>query len=260
MRFVRYRAGAGARWGTHDPSTDLVQPLVGTPWLDPATAAEPPVPFAGLTLLAPCAPSKIVAVGRNYRAHAAELGNEVPKIPLLFLKPPSSIVGPEAAIELPAQSGRVEHEAELGIVIGARLCDATPAEAAAAIFGATAVNDVTARDLQRADVQFTRAKSFDTFCPVGPALVTGLDTRDLAVVARVDGEVRQDGRTRDMVFGIAELLAFASSIMTLEPGDLVATGTPDGVGPLLAGQRVEVEVEGVGVLANPVRARGLRPR
>lgn len=201
--------------------------------------------------------SKVVAVGRNYQAHAAELGNTVPAQPLLFLKPPSAIVGPGDAIELPAQSTRVEHEAELGVVIGRRLRDAGPEEAMACILGITCVNDVTARDLQRSDVQFTRAKGFDTFCPVGPIVVPldGLDVNDLAVVARVNGVVRQSGRTRDMIFPVATLLSFISRIMTLEPGDLVSTGTPEGVGPLVAGDVVEVEVQGVGVLSNPVRAR-----
>lgn len=251
MRFVRWDQG----WGVHDLATGLVQPILGTPWLDPATAPVPPVPLSSLQLLAPCAPSKVVAVGRNYRAHAAELGNAVPAEPLLFLKPPSAIIGPGAAIELPVQSTRVEHEAELGIVIGRRLRDARPEEALAAVFGVTCVNDVTARDLQRADVQFTRAKGFDTFCPVGPALVERSDLGDLAVVARVNGVVRQSGRTRDMIFPVATLLAFISSVMTLEPGDLVSTGTPEGVGPLAAGDVVEVEVEGVGILSNPVRGR-----
>jgi 2-keto-4-pentenoate hydratase/2-oxohepta-3-ene-1,7-dioic acid hydratase in catechol pathway len=251
MRFVRWEQG----WGIHDLGTGLVQPILGTPWIDAATAPAPPVPLSSLRLLAPCTPSKIVAVGRNYRAHAAELGNSVPAEPLLFLKPPSAIVGPGDAIELPPQSARVEHEAELGVVIGRRLRDAGPEEALAAVFGVTCVNDVTARDLQRADVQFTRGKGFDTFCPVGPALVECPDPSDLAVVARVNGVVRQSGRTRDMIFPVATLLAFISGVMTLEPGDLVSTGTPEGVGPLVVGDVVEVEVEGVGALSNPVRAR-----
>jgi 2-keto-4-pentenoate hydratase/2-oxohepta-3-ene-1,7-dioic acid hydratase in catechol pathway len=232
-----------------------VQPILGTPWVDPATAPEAPVPLTSLRLLAPCTPSKIVAVGRNYRAHAAELGNAVPAEPLLFLKPPSAVIGPGAVIELPPQSARVEHEAELGVVIGKRLRDATADEALAGVFGLTCVNDVTARDLQKADVQFTRAKGFDTFCPVGPVLVEGLDASDLAVVARVNGAVRQSGRTRDMIFSVATVLSYVSRVMTLEPGDLVSTGTPEGVGPLVAGDVVEVEVEHIGVLSNPVRPR-----
>ena len=255
MRYVRYASAGGPRWGLHDRERDLVQPLLGTPWIDPATAPEPPVPTAELALLAPCTPSKIVAVGRNYRAHAAELGNTVPAEPLLFLKPPSAVVGPGAFIELPPQSRRVEHEGELGVVVGRRLRDATPDEALRAVFGATCVNDVTARDLQRADVQFTRGKGFDTFCPVGPALVEGLDLADLAIGVRVGGAVRQAGRTRDMVFSVPILLAYVSGVMTLEPGDLVLTGTPEGVGPLVDGDRVEVEIEGIGILSSPVRTR-----
>lgn len=255
MRYVRFATTAGPRWGVHDPVRDLVQPILGTPWIDPATAPEPPLALADLALLAPCTPSKIVAVGRNYRAHAAELGNAVPIEPLLFLKPPSALIGPGAFIELPPQSRRVEHEGELGIVIGRRLRDASPDEAARAVFGATCVDDVTARDLQRADVQFTRGKGFDTFCPVGPELVEGLDTSDLALTVRVAGAVRQAGRTRDMVFSVPTLLSYASSVMTLEPGDLFLTGTPEGVGPLVAGDVVEVEIEGIGILTNPVRTR-----
>ena len=198
---------------------------------------------------------KIAAVGRNYGAHAKELGNEVPKEPLIFLKPNSGLVGHGAFIELPAASKEVHYEAELAVVIGQRLKDAGEAECAAAIAGVTCLNDVTARDLQRAEVQFTRAKGFDTFCPVGPWVSAGLDWRDLRVACRVNGVVKQDGRSSDQVFPLPRLLAFISACMTLEPGDLVSTGTPAGVGPLRAGDVVEVEVEGVGVLRNPVRAR-----
>jgi len=255
MRFVRWVGPLGARWGAVDVGGDRVQPMLGTPWIDPATAPEAPLALSGLRLLAPCTPTKIVAVGRNYRAHAAELGNTVPTQPLLFLKPPSALIGPGEAIELPPQSARVEHEGELGVVVGRRLRDASPEQAAAAVFGATCVNDVTARDLQRSDVQFTRAKGFDTFCPVGPALVELPSLDDLAIRTRVNGAVRQNARTRDMVFPVATLLSFISSVMTLEPGDLVVTGTPEGVGPLVAGDVVEVEIETIGVLSNPVRAR-----
>jgi 2-keto-4-pentenoate hydratase/2-oxohepta-3-ene-1,7-dioic acid hydratase in catechol pathway len=217
--------------------------------------AEPAVSLSEARLLPPVAPSKIVCVGRNYREHAAELGNPMPEAPLLFLKPPSAVVGHGAEIELPADSERVEHEGELGVVVGRRARN-IPAEEdpLSYVLGYTCLNDVTARDLQRRDVQFTRAKSFDTFCPVGPFVVTGLDPADLRVETRVNGEVRQSGRTSQMAFPVAYLLRYISRVMTLEPGDLIATGTPAGVGPLRAGDRVEVEVEGVGTLANGVRA------
>lgn len=227
----------------------------GAPWLG-GIETDRLVPLAGKPLLAPVEPSKIVCVGRNYRAHAKELGNEVPSEPLLFLKPPSALVGHDAEIVLPADSARVEHEAELGVVIGAPLRHATATDALAGIFGLTAVNDVTARDLQKKDVQFTRAKGFDTFCPCGPWIVTGLSPLDLGVSLRVNGTTRQDGRTRDMVFPVAELIAAMSRVMTLLPGDLISTGTPEGVGPLAKGDVVELEVEGVGVLRSRVRAPG----
>jgi 2-keto-4-pentenoate hydratase/2-oxohepta-3-ene-1,7-dioic acid hydratase in catechol pathway len=217
--------------------------------------SEPAVRLDAARLLPPVAPSKIVCVGRNYREHAAELGNPMPEAPLLFLKPPSAVVGDGDEIILPAASARVEHEGELGVVVGRRARNIPADEDPLAyVLGYTCLNDVTARDLQRKDVQFTRAKSFDTFCPVGPFVVTGLDPTDLAVRTRVNGEVRQSGRTSQMAFPVAYLLRYISQIMTLEPGDLIATGTPAGVGPLVAGDRVEVEVEGVGTLANHVRA------
>jgi 2-keto-4-pentenoate hydratase/2-oxohepta-3-ene-1,7-dioic acid hydratase in catechol pathway len=225
--------------------------LDGPPWRGGA-ASGLRIPSPEARLLAPVEPSKIVCVGRNYAAHARELGNEVPKEPLLFLKPPSSLSASGDAIQLPRSSERVEHEAEIGIVIGRRLRHASVAQARDAIFGVTCVNDVTARDLQRRDVQFTRAKSFDTFCPVGPWIETELDLRSISVSGRVNGELRQHGHAQQMVFPILELLAFISSVMTLEPGDLVSTGTPDGTGPLHAGDVVEVEVGGVGTLVNRV--------
>ncbi|HEU4699468.1 MAG TPA: fumarylacetoacetate hydrolase family protein [Gemmatimonadales bacterium] len=201
-------------------------------------------------------PSKIVCVGRNYAAHAKELGNEVPERPLLFFKPPSSLIGPNEAIVLPPASERVEHEAEIGIVLGKRLRHADEAEAERGIGGIVCLNDVTARDLQKTDGQWARAKGFDTFCPVGPRVAMGLDWRELEVIGRVNGEERQRGRTSEMHFPIPMLLSYISGIMTLEPGDLVATGTPAGVGPLRDGDVVEVEIPGVGVLSNPVRTEG----
>jgi 2-keto-4-pentenoate hydratase/2-oxohepta-3-ene-1,7-dioic acid hydratase in catechol pathway len=198
------------------------------------------------------APTKIVCVGRNYAAHARELGNAVPERPLLFLKPPSSLIGDGEAILLPSDSQRVEHEAELGIVIGRTTRHVSTAEAEACIAGYVPLNDVTARDLQKLDVQFARAKGFDTFCPVG-ATPASADWRELEVIGRVNGTVRQQGRTSDMIFGVPDLIAYISRIMTLVPGDIIATGTPEGVGPLNDGDIVEIEIPGVGILRNPVK-------
>jgi 2-keto-4-pentenoate hydratase/2-oxohepta-3-ene-1,7-dioic acid hydratase in catechol pathway len=199
---------------------------------------------------------KVVGVGKNYVDHAKELASEVPREPLLLMKPTSALIGHGQPIVLPPQavSREVHHESELAVVIGKRLWRASEAECAKAVAGVTCLNDVTARDIQRAEGQWTRAKGFDTFCPVGPWVTVGLDWSDLRVQCRVNGKVKQDGRTRDQVFPVPRLLAFICAGMTLEPGDLVTTGTPAGVGPLRAGDVVEVEVEGVGVLRNEVRA------
>ena len=198
-------------------------------------------------------PGKIVCVGRNYREHARELGNEVPKEPLLFLKPPSSTVWGGEAIVLPTASKRVEHEVEIGVVIGRTLTRVSEADAARAIRSIVAVNDVTARDLQKTDGQWTRAKGFDTFCPLGEESSELPDLDSLTVVARVNGVERQRGKSSEMVFSIPSLLAYISQIMTLEPGDLVATGTPSGVGPLVPGDVVEIEIPGVSRVTNPVQ-------
>lgn len=197
-------------------------------------------------------PSKIVCVGRNYAEHARELGNAVPAVPLLFLKPPSALIGPGEAIILPPESAQVEHEAEIAVVVGRTLRHASVEEAEGAIGAIACANDVTARDLQRADSQWTRAKGFDTFCPLGPA-TRGVEWRDLEVICRVNGEERQRGRSAEMVFPVPALLAYISSVMTLEAGDLVLTGTPAGVSPLNEGDVVEVEIPGIGLLSNPVR-------
>jgi 2-keto-4-pentenoate hydratase/2-oxohepta-3-ene-1,7-dioic acid hydratase in catechol pathway len=202
-------------------------------------------------------PGKIVCVGRNYVAHARELGNEVPERPLLFLKPPSALIGDGETIVLPSASAQVEHEGEIGVVIGRVLRKADAAAARAAVGGITCVNDVTARDLQKTDGQWTRAKGFDTFCPAGPVVWApppDFDLRMLRLTCRVNGAVRQAGAAVEMAFDIPALLSYISGVMTLEPGDLVATGTPAGVGPLRAGDVVEVEIPGVGVLRNPVAA------
>lgn len=197
-------------------------------------------------------PGKIVCVGRNYSEHAKELGNEVPTEPLIFLKPPSSVLAPGEAIVLPPQSAQVEYEGEIGVVIGARLSHASAAEATLAIQGICALNDVTARDLQKTDGQWTRAKGFDTFCPIGPGSPKPVDLGGLVVLTRVNGVQRQRGLASDMVFPIPELLSYISGIMTLEPGDVVATGTPAGVGRLEDGDVVEVEVRGFSKISNPV--------
>jgi 2-keto-4-pentenoate hydratase/2-oxohepta-3-ene-1,7-dioic acid hydratase in catechol pathway len=209
-------------------------------------------PFVPGELLAPVTPSKVVAVARNYADHAKELQNEVPKEPLFFLKPPSAVIGPGDAIRLPAWSSEVHHEAELAVVVGTRMRAVAPARVREHLLGFTCVNDVTARDIQRAEKHFTRAKGADTFCPIGPWVETELPAEGVAITCRVDGELRQSGHTRDMIFGLEALLSFISHVMTLEPGDVVATGTPAGVGPLRAGQTVEVEIAGIGLLRNPV--------
>ena len=199
-------------------------------------------------------PSKIVCVGKNYRDHAKEMGGEVPPEPLVFLKPPSSIIGPGEAIVLPPQSSHVEHEAEIGFVISRRMRNVSEADAMAGVAGFVCVNDVTARDLQKKDDQWARAKGFDTFCPVGPAVVSGLQWHELTVIGRVNGQVRQQGKASDMAYGIPFLISFITTFLTLEPGDLVLTGTPAGVGRLNPGDVVEVEIPGVGILRNPVVA------
>ena len=200
-------------------------------------------------------PGKIVCVGRNYVDHAKELGNEVPKEPLIFLKPPSSVIASGAPIVLPEQSNRVEFEGEIGVIVGSRLKFASEDEALRSIRGLIAVNDVTARDLQKSDGQWTRAKGFDTFCPIGEESAALPDLNSIEVITRVNGEERQRGKSSDMVFSIPAILAYISRVMTLEPGDLVATGTPAGVGPLSAGDVVEVEIVGISKVSNPVSAR-----
>jgi 2-keto-4-pentenoate hydratase/2-oxohepta-3-ene-1,7-dioic acid hydratase in catechol pathway len=214
---------------------------------------------ADVRLLSPILPSKVVAVGKNYAAHVQEMNTgDAPKEPLLFLKPSTSVIGPEDAIRIPPGSTNVHHEAELAVVIGARGArHVTPDQAAASIFGYTVANDVTERDMQRSDGQWTRAKGFDSFCPLGPWIETdlgalGLDPADLEIGCTVDGEQRQHGRTNQLLFDVPTLISYISDVMTLLPGDVVLTGTPSGVGPIRAGQRVEVSIEGLGTLGNPV--------
>jgi 2-keto-4-pentenoate hydratase/2-oxohepta-3-ene-1,7-dioic acid hydratase in catechol pathway len=208
------------------------------------------VSLANAELLAPVTPSKIVAVGRNYAEHAKELGNEAPSEPIIFLKPPTTVLDPNGTIIRPPQSQRVDFEGELAIVIGTTARNIRRCDWRSVVLGFTCANDVTARDLQKKDVQFTRGKSFDTFCPLGPCIETDLDPAALPLRTRVNGETRQNGNTRDMVFDCGAIIEFITSVMTLNPGDVILTGTPAGVGPLNAGDRVEVEIEGIGILAN----------
>jgi 2-keto-4-pentenoate hydratase/2-oxohepta-3-ene-1,7-dioic acid hydratase in catechol pathway len=257
VRIARFAHSSGFSFGVVEGSGDddsqVVSQIDGHPFGDIKLTGQRWA-LADVRLLSPILPSKVVCVGRNYADHAAELGNEVPKEPLLFLKPSTSLIGPNDAIRIPPQSHQVEHEAELAVVIGAtgaRRVD--KAGAAAAIFGYTCANDVTARDLQRADVQFTRAKGFDSFCPLGPWMVTDVDVRDVEVRCEVNEEVRQLGRTKDMVFDPATLVSYISHVMTLLPGDVVLTGTPAGVSQMVDGDVVTVTIEGLGSLTNRVQ-------
>lgn len=211
-----------------------------------------PQGLAGARILAPVVPSKIVAVGLNYKAHAAEQGKPLPAEPLIFIKPSTSVIGPGDAIRIPPGAGRVDHEGEAGIVIGRPAHRVPAARAGEYVLGVTCVNDVTARDIQRREGQYTRPKGFDTFAPVGPCIAIGLDWSDLAVECRVNDQVRQASSTRDLIFPVPELVAFISAIMTLLPGDIISTGTPAGIGPVAPGDTVRVTVSGVGDLVNPV--------
>jgi 2-keto-4-pentenoate hydratase/2-oxohepta-3-ene-1,7-dioic acid hydratase in catechol pathway len=251
MRIVRYQ------YKTEAPTygwllENKVGPITGDIYGE-YRRLEVALPVESVRLLAPVQPSKIVCIGRNYAEHAKEHDVEVPKVPLLFMKPPSSILNPGDAIILPPQSLQVEHEAELVVVIGKRTRNVTVEHAQDYIYGYTVGNDVTARDLQRSDGQWTRAKGFDTFCPFGPWVDTEFDPSDAIITCRVSGQPRQMASTRDMVFNVSMLIAFISAVMTLEPGDLIFTGTPAGVGPLKDGDEVVAEIEGLCRLSNPVR-------
>jgi 2-keto-4-pentenoate hydratase/2-oxohepta-3-ene-1,7-dioic acid hydratase in catechol pathway len=245
-RYVRAFSQGAPFWAVDEGG--VLRALTAAPWRGGVPTGQVRLG----RLLAPVEPGKIIGIGSNYRDHAAEMGKPVPAEPKIFLKAPSALIGPEERIEIPPRTTRVDHEAELGVVIGRRCRRVTADNAMDYVFGYTNVNDVTARDFQKADGVFARAKGFDTFCPVGPAVVTGIDPKALRVRCTVNGQVRQDGTTADMVFDVAALVAYVSSVMTLEPGDLIATGTPAGVGALVAGDRVVVEVEGLGALSNPV--------
>ena len=231
-----------------------ITPILGHPY-GVLEIAGPALPLADVRLLAPVLPSKIVAVGKNYAAHAQEMGGEVPLEPMIFLKPSTAVIGPGDPIALPEQSERVEHEAELAVVIG-RLCSEVPVRRVPeVVLGYTCANDVTARDLQASDGQWGRAKGFDTFCPLGPWIETELDPTALSVRCRVNGDVRQDGTTADLVRGVDELVAWISNVMTLLPGDVILTGTPAGVGPLVDGDTVSVSLSSIGTLTNRVVTR-----
>jgi 2-keto-4-pentenoate hydratase/2-oxohepta-3-ene-1,7-dioic acid hydratase in catechol pathway len=265
VRIARFTTGDDPRFGVVSgdldehgelPEDAVVSVLKGDPMYTGVDPTGEQLALADVRLLAPVIPrSKVVAIGRNYAAHAAEMGSEVPAEPLMFLKPNTSVVGPRDPIAYPRQSREVHFEGELALVIG-RICRDVPKERAHdVVLGYTVANDVTARDLQRSDVQFTRAKGFDTFCPLGPWIETELDTGDVRVRTLLNGEVKQDGTTRDLVFDVPTLIAHVSSVMTLLPGDVILTGTPDGVGPMEVGDEVDVVVSGIGTLTNKVVAR-----
>ena len=251
MRFARITVKGDARFARLDG--DRAEVFSAAPWLGGAPTGEI-VPFRETDLLAPVEPYKILCIGRNYAAHAKELGNEVPAEPLLFLKPKTAIVGHGGAVELPPESSRVEHEAELGVVIGRAAKRVSRDQALDYVFGYTCVCDVTARDLQKKDAQWSRAKGFDTFCPCGPWIETNVDPRGLRVRCIVSGVTRQDGSTAQMIFDVPTLVEYASRAMTLEPGDLLVTGTPAGTAPLTAGDTLTVDIEGIGALTVSVRS------
>jgi 2-keto-4-pentenoate hydratase/2-oxohepta-3-ene-1,7-dioic acid hydratase in catechol pathway len=265
VRIARFTTGDDPRFGVVSGDLDehgelspdaVVSVLKGDPMYTGIDPSGEQLAVADVRLLAPVIPrSKVVAIGRNYAAHAAEMGGEVPAEPLMFIKPNTSVIGPGDPIAYPRQSREVHFEGELAVVIG-RICRDVPKERAHdVILGYTIANDVTARDLQRSDVQFTRAKGFDTFCPLGPWIETELDTADLRVRTLLNGDTKQDGTTRDLVFDVPTLVAHISSVMTLLPGDVILTGTPDGVGPMEVGDEVDVVISGLGTLTNKVVSR-----
>ncbi|HZZ38766.1 MAG TPA: fumarylacetoacetate hydrolase family protein [Acidobacteriaceae bacterium] len=260
MRYCRFQTSDGPQYGEVVERGGelwidrLLPPFEEDPWTRAAGGRFEPLPFEKAQLLAPVVPRKVVCIGRNYREHAAELGNEVPKEPLLFLKASSAVIGPGEAIRIPAQSQRVDFEGELAVVIGRRATKlGADEDIRPYVRGFTIVNDVTARDLQKSDGQWSRAKGFDTFCPMGPLVTDEIDpAAGLTVETRLNGEVKQHGTTKDLIFDIAALLRHITAAMTLLPGDVIPTGTPAGVAPMKTGDRVEVIVEGIGTLGNPI--------
>jgi 2-keto-4-pentenoate hydratase/2-oxohepta-3-ene-1,7-dioic acid hydratase in catechol pathway len=258
VRIARFTTGEDPRFGLveGEAGSEVIHVVVGDPLYSPLQRTGEQVPLVDARLLAPVIPrSKVVGIGRNYADHAKELGNDVPDKPLMFLTPNTAVVGPGDPVVLPEGSEEVHYEGELAVVIG-RVCKDVPRERVSeVVFGYTCANDVTARDWQRGDGQWARAKGFDTSCPLGPWIVPDLDVTDLALRTRLDGRTVQDGRTSDLVFDVPELVATVSRAFTLLPGDVILTGTPAGVGPMTEGQRVEVEIEGIGTLSNPVVRR-----
>ncbi|SKC46362.1 fumarylacetoacetate hydrolase family protein [Okibacterium fritillariae] len=251
MKIARFSHNGSINFGIVDESDIVV--LAGDPMFAGFDTTGERVPLADAVLLAPAIPrSKVVAVGKNYHDHAKEMGGEAPEAPLLFLKPNTSVIGTNDRIVLPPQSQQVEHEGELAIVIGSVAKNVKHADAADVIFGYTIANDVTARDLQKADGQWARAKGFDTFCPVGPVIETEFALGGATITTRVNGEVRQQAPLSDMIHSVADIIEYASAVFTLLPGDIILTGTPAGVGPIVSGDRVDVEVTGIGTLSNPV--------
>jgi len=252
MKVARFSSGTGARYGIIDGDEIVV--LTGDPMFNGFESTDERLPLSEIKIVAPVIPrSKVVAIGRNYAEHAKELGNETPTEPMMFLKPNTSVVGPGDAIMLPPQSEHVSFEGELAVVIGSIAKNVAEADADSVIFGYTIANDVTARDLQKKDGQWSRAKGFDTFCPLGPVIETEFAVAAQSIRTTVNGDVKQDGTVDQMVHSVASLVAYASSVFTLLPGDLILTGTPAGVGPIVHGDTVEITIEGIGTLSNPVR-------
>jgi 2-keto-4-pentenoate hydratase/2-oxohepta-3-ene-1,7-dioic acid hydratase in catechol pathway len=267
VRIARFTTGEDPQFGVVTGEVDdhgipdedsVVVALNGDPLYVGMHVSDKEYPLADVRLLSPVLPrSKVIGIGRNYAAHAAEMGNDVPAEPLMFMKPNTSVIGPGDPIFYPRQSGEVHYEGELAVVIG-RICRDVPAtkdDVNSVVWGYTVGNDVTARDLQRSDVQFTRAKGFDSFCPLGPWIETELDVSDVRVQTYLNGDLKQDGTTKDMIFDVPALVAYVSSVMTLLPGDVILTGTPEGVGPMQVGDEVEVSISGIGNLTNQVKPR-----
>ena len=252
VRIARYTTGDDPVYGLVDGAGEKIAEVTGDPLYQRIELTGATTTVEDVRLLAPVIPrSKIIGIGRNYRDHAAEMGSEVPDEPMMFLVPNTAVVGPGEPVVIPELTEEVSFEGELAVIIGRMCKDIEPEEVRKVIFGYTIANDVTARDLQRGDGQWARAKGLDTFCPLGPWIETDLDPQDVRIVTTLDGEIRQDGHSSDMVHGVAELISYASKAFTLLPGDVILTGTPAGVGPVTAGQRVEVDIDAIGTLANP---------
>ena len=256
MKIVRFEYHGAISYGTLE--NGLVTVYDGSPFPTPDTgpavfkATKRQVPLHDVKLLAPCLPGKVVCLGLNYRPHAAELNINLPELPLLFLKPSTSVIGPGDNIVLPPNPERIDYECELGVVMAKTAKNVAEADYADYVLGYTCFNDVTDRVAQVRDGQWTRAKGYDTFAPTGPCISTGISPFNLKIATLVNGETKQSGNTGDLIFGIPKLISFISSVMTLLPGDIIATGTPDGIGPLQAGDTVEIVIEGIGTLRNPV--------